>query len=129
METDVEKIEEHGIQKQPLHISDICCIVFFHLCFGVLCGVMLIGLYYGLTSIRTEKPMGWDPRVDQAPILRFGYDGTFRISVFEDLHLGEGEANRKFHCSTDLVCMNSKVVEQHQSGAGGRHPTSKLSES
>jgi hypothetical protein len=29
------------------------------------------------------------------PILRFASDGTFQISVFHDLHYGEGEDNRK----------------------------------
>jgi hypothetical protein len=33
------------------------------------------------------------------PQLAFRYDGRFQISVFEDLHYGEGEANRM--CSND----------------------------
>jgi hypothetical protein len=49
---------------------------------------------------------GWArPRVDQeamdvfdaSPRLRFEKDGRFKIAVFEDLHFGEGEDNRKFY--------------------------------
>lgn len=33
---------------------------------------------------------------DANPRLRFEKDGTFKMSIFEDLHFGEGEDNRKF---------------------------------
>lgn len=33
---------------------------------------------------------------DATPRLRFENDGTFKVSIFEDLHFGEGEDNRKF---------------------------------
>lgn len=32
------------------------------------------------------------------PRLRFQNDGTFHISIFEDLHFGEGEDNRTYQC-------------------------------
>jgi hypothetical protein len=38
---------------------------------------------------------------DATPRLRFKRDGTFKIAVFEDLHFGEGEDNRK--CSTCIM--------------------------
>jgi hypothetical protein len=37
-------------------------------------------------------PVGEDAAVGQQ--LAFGNDGKFQISVFEDLHYGEGESNR-----------------------------------
>jgi hypothetical protein len=38
---------------------------------------------------------------DATPRLRFKRDGTFKIAVFEDLHFGEGEDNRK--CSICIM--------------------------
>jgi hypothetical protein len=43
---------------------------------------------------------------DASPRLRFKGDGTFKISVLEDLHFGEGEDNRKcIACVLYIACI------------------------
>lgn len=40
---------------------------------------------------------------DATPRLRFEKDGTFKLSIFEDLHFGEGEDNRKSYFLLDRL--------------------------
>jgi hypothetical protein len=47
-----------------------------------------------LTGASFGRPI---PDKSFASNLAFANDGTFRITIFEDLHYGEGEDNRKFY--------------------------------
>lgn len=60
---------------------------------------------------------------DANPRLRFEKDGKFKIAVFEDLHFGEGEDNRKFYSILDIqsLCCITADKKQHQSGVGALH--------
>lgn len=39
--------------------------------------------------------------------LRFTSDGTFQISVFNDLHYGEGER----HLAPPVLCLSMKIID------------------
>jgi hypothetical protein len=42
--------------------------------------------------------------------LRFKPDGSFKISVFEDLHFGEGEDNREFSYCLDFAPISRRLL-------------------
>jgi hypothetical protein len=63
-----------------------------------------------------------------APVLRFNRNGAFAISVFEDLHFGEGEDNRKYQSSTKDRPRNL-TFQKHLNGDGDQSQTSKPSKS
>ena len=45
----------------------------------------------------------------EAPVLRFASDGTFKISVYEDLHFGEG---RSRHCHLPCLDLKSRDINR-----------------
>lgn len=58
---------------------------------------------------------------DATPRLRFEKDGTFKMSIFEDLHLGEGEDNRESH-GPKYTYINTNLPCQRQNGDGDQPP-------
>jgi hypothetical protein len=61
-----------------------------------------VGAFFGVSlaqsAIRPDAVFGLNSGGASSKTLRFRDDGTFHLSVFEDLHFGEGEDNRRFLC-------------------------------
>jgi hypothetical protein len=59
-----------------------------------------VGAFFGVSFVQSASSsatvFGLDESDSSSKRLAFRDDGSFRLSVFEDLHFGEGEDNRRF---------------------------------
>jgi hypothetical protein len=54
------------------------------------------GVSFAQSANRSAAVFGLDAGSTSSKRLKFRDDGSFQLSVFEDLHFGEGEDNREF---------------------------------
>jgi hypothetical protein len=98
---------------------------------GLVVAVVTTLVMTAICLVMTQVLLPWShdalaliPIASQAPILAFDQNETFQITIFNDLHFGEGEDNRTracFHAIQFLLI----VFPQHRNGDGDLYQTSR----